>query len=264
MSVIGLGVVGGALYECLRCKNINVYGYDKFKNSDSFEDVLKTEIAFLSLPTLYDSDLESYNKTAIYDVCQRLNEAEYTGTVVLQSTVEPETTEQLASRYTSLHFIHSPEFISARTALHDMLNQKHVVLGRALGCSDEHFERVHLFYKTYFPNATISVCGSTESELMKIGVNSFYGVKVQYFNELFLICEKTSCNYECVKDMMLKNDWINPMHTLVPGTDGKLSFGGACLAKDIKSLVAYMKRKGTRYQVINATIKEQTEMRKNE
>ena len=36
---------------------------------------------------------------------------------------------------------------------------------------------------------------------------------------------------------MLKNDWINPMHTKVPGTDGKLSYGGMCFPKDTKALI---------------------------
>ncbi len=38
-------------------------------------------------------------------------------------------------------------------------------------------------------------------------------------------------------DLMLKNNWINPMHTKVPGNDGQLSYGGKCFPKDTKALV---------------------------
>jgi UDP-glucose 6-dehydrogenase len=60
---------------------------------------------------------------------------------------------------------------------------------------------------------------------------------------------------------MLKNNWINPMHTDVPGTDGKLGFGGACFPKDISALNKYMTFLGVPNAVINATINERNEMR---
>lgn len=261
IAIIGLGVVGGAFFTCLKRKNIPVYAYDKFKESDPFEVVLDSDIAFLSLPTPFDNNLGEYNKSAIHDVCQRLDASNYTGSVVLQSTVEPETTDKLDIMYPSLDFIHSPEFISARTALQDMIDQKHIVLGRSSSCSDEKFKRVHKFYKTYFPDAAISVCKAIESEIMKIGINSFYAVKLQYFNELYLICKETSCDYDWVKEMMFGNGWINPMHTMVPGTDGKLSYGGMCFPKDTKALLKYMERKGCPHKVLEGAVKEQAEMR---
>ena len=47
---------------------------------------------------------------------------------------------------------------------------------------------------------------------MKIFVNCFYSVKVQFFNELYLLCEKNNCDYNRVKELMLKNGWINPAY----------------------------------------------------
>ena len=46
--------------------------------------------------------------------------------------------------------------------------------------------------------------------------------------------------------MMLKNEWINPMHTNVPGSDGSLGYGGACFPKDTNALYRYMEKKGSR------------------
>ena len=61
---------------------------------------------------------------------------------------------------------------------------------------------------------------------------------------------------------MLKNNWINPMHTIVPGTDGKLGFGGACFPKDTNALCNYMKRKESHNIVLSSVIKENEEVRK--
>jgi UDPglucose 6-dehydrogenase len=96
---------------------------------------------------------------------------------------------------------------------------------------------------------------------MKIFANSFYSVKVQFFNELYLICEKMGCSYETVKDLMLKNGWINPMHTQVPGPDGELSYGGACFPKDTNALLNFMREYSSPSKVLESTISERNEMR---
>ena len=96
---------------------------------------------------------------------------------------------------------------------------------------------------------------------MKSFVNCFYSVKIQFFNELYLLCEKMGCDYNNVKNLMLKNKWINPMHTDVPGPDGKLSYGGYCFPKDTNALAEHMKRENVTCKVLEATIAERNEMR---
>ena len=98
---------------------------------------------------------------------------------------------------------------------------------------------------------------------MKIFLNSFYAVKIQFFNELYLLSEKMGCNYNNIVDLMLKNKWINPMHTRVPGTDNKLSYGGNCFPKDTNALINHMKRNNTPHMVLKATIEERNKMRDN-
>ena len=52
----------------------------------------------------------------------------------------------------------------------------------------------------------MSHCNSTESESMKSFVNCFYSVKIQFFNELYLLCNANNCDYNTVKELMLKNN----------------------------------------------------------
>ena len=63
ISVIGLGFVGGSMKKSFELKGESVIGYDKYKeNTDSFEDCLKSDIAFHALPTIYDEDKMTYDK----------------------------------------------------------------------------------------------------------------------------------------------------------------------------------------------------------
>ena len=86
-------------------------------------------------------------------------------------------------------------------------------------------------------------------------------VKIAFFNELYLYCQAKNINYNETRDLMLKNGWINQMHTEVPGTDGQLGFGGACFPKDTSALLADMKREGVAHKILNSVVEENNEIR---
>ena len=258
VAIIGLGFVGGAMYKSFTEKKINVNGYDKYKNIGTLDDCLNSDIIFLCLPTQYNDMNKTYDLQPIHDTCTLLTTLKYNGIIVLKSTLLPNTTNSLSTLYTTLKIIHNPEFLTAKTAYEDFHNQSHVVLGKSFNSDSLIVEQ---FYKTYYPYAKISLCTSTESESMKLFCNSFYSVKVQFFNELFLLCKKIECDYDVVKNLMLNNKWINPMHTDVPGPDGKLSYGGYCFPKDTNALLQCMKTNDTHSAILEASINERNTMR---
>lgn len=262
VGIVGIGFVGDALAHSYQNKGIDLVLYDKFKEGGigTLESVLETELCFLCLPTLYSIKENSYDLSAIQEVCQFLSENQYKGIVIVKSTIEPGRSEELALDH-QLKIVHNPEFLTARTARHDFENQSHIVLGFTSLVEQESQDFVTNFYQRFYPEAEISFSASGESESMKIFVNSFYAVKVQMFNEFYLHCQNKGYDYNTVTSMMLKNGWINPMHTKVPGPDGKLSYGGACFPKDTQALLSAMKRTGTPHAVLEACVKERNQMR---
>jgi len=267
IGIIGLGFVGGSMYKSFLLKgmkeNINLFGYDKYKDGGVglFSDCLNCEILFLALPTKYNHNLGQYDKKSILETCKLLLGSNYKGIIIIKSTVEPKTVDNLSTEFPTLEFIHNPEFLTARTAFKDFHNQKHIVLGKGPTCSKDNLMKVKYFYNLYYPDADISLCTCLESESMKLYVNCFYAVKVQFFTELYLLCEKNGSDYNIIKNMMLKNNWINPMHTTIPGPDGKISYGGLCFPKDTNALNKYMLKENTPNKIIEAVIKERNEMR---
>jgi len=263
IGIIGLGFVGGSMLKSFTEKNVtDVIGYDKYKQIGSLEECLNCDVLFLALPTLYDDENQEYDKNPIYETCEILEKNNFDGVVVIKSTVEPETTEKLAKSY-KLNFVHNPEFLTARTAYEDFHNQKHIVLGKADSCNENKYKSVVDFYSTFYPYAEISLCSSTESESMKIFANCYYAVKIQFFNELHSLCQKTNSNYNTIKELMIKNGWINSMHTDVPGPDGKPSYGGLCFPKDTNALCKFMNDKNSPHLILDACIKERNMMRED-
>ena len=264
IGIIGLGFVGNAMQESFTLKGVqDIKVYDKFKNGGigKLEDCLSCNILFLALPTIYDESSGCYDREPIIETCNYLIHNNFNGAVVVKSTIEPETLNELAIEFNTLHFIHNPEFLTAINAFDDFHNQSHIVLGQGTNCSDKNLNNVISFYKKYYQNADISTCSTIESESMKSFVNCFYAVKVQFFTEIYLLCQKNNCDFNKVRKMMLKNDWIHPNHTQIPGPDGDISYGGLCFPKDTNALTKYMERKNSPNQVLNATIKERNSMR---
>lgn len=261
LSIIGLGFVGGAIYKSFKLKGIDVVCYDKYKNSDGIETCMDTDAAFLCLPTQFDEKLSEYDKSSIFETCDIFEQNNYRGIIVIKSTIEPQTIDILSKKYTNLRFVHNPEFLTAVTAFEDFHNQKHIVLGKAANVNDDMIVDLINMYKINYPDAEISLCSSLESESMKIYVNCFYAVKIQFFNELYILTKNIGCDYNKTVELMMKNGWINPMHTKVPGTDGKLSYGGYCFPKDTNALMQCMKKNNSPHAVLEATITERNIMR---
>lgn len=260
VGIVGVGVVGNAVSKSFIKHNIKTVLYDKYKNIGSIDDLFETNFIFLCLPTPF-KDTE-YDKSAINEVCQYLSNKKYKGLVIVKSTVEPETSEKLSKEY-NLNICHNPEFLTARSAEDDFENQKHIVIGKTSSCDNSLVELLKYFYMEHYPEAKISLSSSNESETMKLGVNNFYSVKVQFFTEIYLLCQKLGTSYEKVRDMMLINGWIIPEHTNIPGPDGQISYGGMCFPKDTNALLNYMKRKELPNSVIDGTVKERNTMRDN-
>jgi UDP-glucose 6-dehydrogenase len=264
IGLIGKGVVGNALYHCFIKKNLNIIIYDKFKNIGKINDLLICDIIFICLPTLFNESSLSFDKNSFFEICNFLSINNFKNLIVIKSTLEPESSNLLSTTY-NLNICHNPEFLSTSTALSDFENQSHIVLGISVNCNQLLFNQLFDFYKFHFPNSIISICTSNESELMKLAINNFYAVKIQFFNELFLLSQKINLtDFNNVKNMMLKNNWINPMHTNVPGNDGKLSYGGLCFPKDTNAFLHYLKNKNTLHSIIQATINEHNILRNND
>jgi UDPglucose 6-dehydrogenase len=263
IGIIGLGVVGSAIYESLQEKKIELVGYDKYKNGGigSLEECINCDILFLCLPTPYSDKLNGYDLSPLDDIIDKLNLINYNGIVLVKSTVTPGTTENFAIKYPNLNFVHNPEFLTARNAKYDFINQNQIVIGKTSTCDPIKFNSLINFYKEYWSTSTLSICDSGESEIMKLGCNTFYAVKIQYLTELYLLCKKENLDFDKVKNMMLLNGGMGPNYTNVPGHDGSISYGGMCFPKDTNALCSFMINNNLPCQVLKSTIGERNSMR---
>ena len=263
LAVIGVGILGAAMLKVLQTMHPDAVGYDKYKPeySGTLEQVLSSDILFMTLPTPYSDINKRFDTSAIDEWCALLANKDYKGCVIIKSTVEPGLTDRIYIAHPLLKVVYSPEFCSVKTAEQDIRDARQIILAYAATEEPDWWPPILQWFQTRFPNSIITICKPVEAELMKLACNCFYAVKIQFFNEIYDVAATCGANYDTVREMMLTNGWINPMHTIVPGTDGLRSYGGQCIPKDTNALLQYMKRNNNIYKVLEATVAERNELR---
>lgn len=238
IGVIGGGVVGTATAASYR-GSYDVMVYDKIKERSTHnESDIYTfcDIIFICLPTPANPD-GSCNTDALVQFFESLPNYVRTKNLVLRSTVPIGFTRRTAELMRCPNLVHSPEFLTARTATEDAANPRINVVGVPRMGIDENTVPLVRLYQQRFPRTHIHLVHSDESEAVKLAMNGFFAVKVAYWNEMFQLCQKKGICYDTVLKTILSEGRVHPLHTQVPGPDGKLGFGGECLPKDLASLV---------------------------
>lgn len=165
--------------------------------------------------------------------------------VLIKSTVPPGTTQFLAL-LTGKTIVFSPEFMGEsryhtppqfpspdKPETHGWI----ILGGPAEACS----EIADLLLPVLGPTTRFRFMDSSEAEMVKYAVNTYFAMKVAFANEMRRICDGLGLNYHRVREGWLDDPRIGPMHSVAfadaPG------FGGKCLPKDTAALVAHCARR---------------------
>jgi len=259
IGIIGGGFVGSAMARmCMEHAEVRIFDVMPERKTHPIIEVVQSDLVFLCLPTpmtepkqyRYDCDL-SILKSGLNDVFQYYVKGT---TVVIKSTVPVGTTALLAKEY-DLPLVHSPEFLTARCALVDAQTPARNITGYVEGNPNSIDAAVLLrrWYQERFPGVPSFLASSNNSEAAKLACNTFFAVKVAFFNEFRQFAEAAGCDWEDVREMMLADGRIAHAHTTAPGPDGMWGFGGTCLPKDLQNVMQAAKGLGVETDLLSAT-----------
>lgn len=264
IGIIGNGIVGNATGKAFEPHVDEVRYWDVIdaKCTHSLHDtVCGTDLVMICLPTPQCKDSLACDISTVDDFFCMMAELRPTQNYVLRSTVPVGFTRMLREKYGLTNLVHSPEFLTARTAEEDAKNPTRMIIGHPL-MNEPHDCRCEallgdLYVKAF--NGRNIKCGpsllrsqqghcqptihhmtSDESEFVKLMQNAFSAIKIAAFNEFRSFSDAKGMDWERCLAALLAGGWINKMHTQVPGPDGKRGFGGSCLPKDLANLVQCM------------------------
>lgn len=228
IGIIGLGMVGGALFHWLKNKKNELFCYDKFKNIGKLDDLNTADIIFICLPTPYNQkfgyDIKSIEESISFFKNPKI--------FVIKSTVLPGTTNYFQKKYKIHKFLHNPEFLREKYALKDFITPDLQLVGYTPASKNYALKVLNLLPKAKYSK----IVEAKVSELSKLSINSFLAIKVIFANQIFDLCKKLKIHYEEIREILENEPRLGKSHFDV-NHSGYRGFGGKCLPKDLKALI---------------------------
>ncbi|MFC1907123.1 UDP-glucose dehydrogenase family protein [Chloroflexota bacterium] len=269
ISVIGAGYVGLTIATCLaklgneivlidideekleairnnRISPIYEEGLDELLNqvhievSSDYQKILPSDTIFICVGTPSEesgSIFQEHITETTKQIAEILKTKQDYCVVAVKSTVAPGTTEELvipiletSGRKAGDDFgiCMCPEFLREGKAINDFMNPARVIIGEYDGKSGD---MIYSLYQSF--NAPTLRTSLRTAEMIKLASNAFLATKISFINEVGNICKQLGIDtYEIAKGMGF-DDRIG-CKFLNPG----IGFGGSCLPKDLKMLIA--------------------------
>ena len=264
IGIIGQGFVGTAVFEGLKdFFKIETFDIAKDTTCSSLKELYnKSNIIFVCLPTPMEEngkchlgiiepvlgELDSFRKLSMSKK-----------TIVVKSTIPPETTKHWNDKYDNIDIVFNPEFLTEANAINDFKNQNRIIVGGPKKAAS----RVRRLYVKAFPKVKIIKTGSTTAEMVKYTTNCFLANKVSFANEMFQICGGLGIDYDKVTEYVKYDERIGKSHLNVPGPDGDFGYGGHCFPKDVKALIRLACDLGLSPKMLQATDNKNNDVRNN-
>ena len=211
--------------------------YDKTTNSEAIFICVGTPFSEDS-STLLEQITEATKKFT-----KVLKSKEEYCVVTVKSTIPPGTTEELVIPILEksgkkigddFGVCMSPEFLREGKAVYDFMNPARIILGEY---DERSGDTLLNLYRSF--DAPILRTNLRTAEMIKLASNAFLTTKISFINEIGNICKQLGIDtYEVAKGMGF-DDRIGSKFL-----NAGIGFGGSCLPKDLKMLIARARELG--------------------
>lgn len=244
VALIGRGVSpirDEGLAESLAADDLNLTA-----TTDGASSMRWADVVVVATPTDYDPDSHSFDTSSVEGVVEQVARVNPGAVVVVKSTVPVGFTEGLAVRFPGVRFVFSPEFLREGSALLDNLRPSRVIVSgdreAALGFGG-------MLVEAALNDPPFLFMGSREAEAVKLFSNQFLATRVAFFNELDTFASVSGLDaLDLVRgvsaDPRVGDFYNNP----------SFGFGGYCLPKDTRQLVADFAEAGAPESLVSGVV----------
>ncbi|CAM3310198.1 UDP-glucose/GDP-mannose dehydrogenase family protein [Kibdelosporangium persicum] len=206
-------------------------------------ELSEVDFVFLAVPTPTGPD-GAADLSAVEAVLSQIHDVLSDECVVVIKSTVPVGTTRRVQRMIGCPVVSNPEFLREGHAVEDFTHPQRIVVGSE---DKDAARRVLALYADDTASAVVS--DSASAELVKYASNCFLAMKLSYVNALAELCEEVDANIEDVTEGMSLDERIGSSF-LAPGP----GWGGSCLPKDTKALLATATAARVDFPLLDATI----------
>jgi nucleotide sugar dehydrogenase len=224
IGFIGQGWIGKNYADDFEERGYKVVRYDLEKYQANKEELKTCPVAFVAVPT--PSTPQGFDDSILIDA---IKSATIDGqVVVIKSTIKLGTTDKVQKMFPERYIIHSPEFLTEKTARHDVARPFRNILGYTAKSHPVCGRIMNIL--PIAPYESIVPC--REAEFVKYMGNIWFYFKVMAINTFYDIATKNGLDYDSLKDILHADPRIGRSHS-DPAHQGGRGAGGHCFIKDM-------------------------------
>lgn len=239
IGFIGQGFVGKSYADDFERRGFSVVRYADDSDFHQNKKLISgCPIVFVAVPT--PTTPRGFDASIVTSVLPLTRKG---ATVIIKSTLLPGETKVLQKKFSDRFIMHSPEFLSEATAVHDAAHPLRNIIG--IPKMSAGFKSRAKNVLSLLPRAPFElVCDSTEAELIKYARNIVGYGRVLLINVLFDYAKSLGVSWEPIKSAIGADPDNGPTYTNPVHKSGR-GAGGRCFIKDMAAFRAgYIKQFG--------------------
>lgn len=178
---------------------------------------------------------------------------------LVKSTVEIGTCERLEQKY-QVSVCMSPEYVG-ETLGHPLLEPRRDAFQIIGGNKTAREIVAEMFMRVLHASAPILLVTSREAEIIKYCENMWIMRRVDYWNDVFEICQTLDASFTQVREGLVLDPRMDRTHSNVYRDN--LGWSGKCLPKDMNALAYKMRKEGHPLPRLEHAIRENVKRRAN-
>jgi UDPglucose 6-dehydrogenase len=240
IGFIGQGFIGKNYADDFEERGYKIVRYDDRTYSANKDLIKKCDIVLIAVPT--PSIKEKFQDGIIKEVLKLVGDNKI---AVIKSTIKIGTTDKMQKLYPNKYIIHSPEFLTEKTAKFDARHPNRNIVGYTSKSKKVAANVLKVMAKS--PINVAIPC--REAEIIKYANNILLYMKVITANTIADLCLNNGINYETVKELLKGDPRIGVTHLDVLHGSGR-GAGGHCFIKDFSCYKEMHKNSKTGKEIV--------------
>lgn len=235
IGFIGQGFIGKNYADDFEKRGYDIVRYDIDQYADNKEKIKDCDITLIAVPT--PSTPHGFDDSIIEKVLPLIGKGKV---AVIKSTIKVGTARKMQEKFPDIIVMHSPEFLTEKTAAHDAQHPDRNIVGIIDPENKELYKQAELVLSVLAPAPYSLITKVENAEMIKYGGNCWFYVKVIFMNILYDLAQKYDIDYDVVKEGMMHDLRIGPTHLQVVHQGGR-GAGGHCFIKDFEAFIEMTK-----------------------